>query len=87
MKIIFDTDGTLTDFNKFVKDNAINYFVNEYGMEIKYPNELEIEDIFDIMNMVDKKLIEDKEGYISIPEDKLYLSNQILINFIGGKNE
>ena len=41
----------------------------------------------DIMNMVDKKLIEDKEGYISIPEDKLYLSNQILINFIGGDNE
>ena len=46
-----------------------------------------IEDIFDIMNMVDKKMIEDKEGYISIPEDKLYLSNQILINFIGGENE
>lgn len=46
-----------------------------------------IEDIFDIMNMVDKKLIEDKEGYISIPKDKLYLSNQILINFIGGDNE
>lgn len=50
MKIIFDTDGTLTDFNKFVKDNAINYFINEYGMEIKYPNELEIEDIFDMDN-------------------------------------
>ena len=46
-----------------------------------------IEDIFDIINMVDKKLIEDKEGYIYIPEDKLYLSNQILINFIGGENE
>ena len=46
-----------------------------------------IEDIFDIMNMVDKKMIEDKEGYISIPKDKLYLSNQILINFIGGDNE
>jgi len=46
-----------------------------------------IEDIFDIMNMVDKKLIEDREGYIRIPEDKIYLSNSILINFIGGSNE
>ncbi|MBQ7105055.1 MAG: radical SAM family heme chaperone HemW [Bacilli bacterium] len=46
-----------------------------------------IEDIFDIMNMVDKKLIEDREGYIRIPEDKLYLSNSILVNFIGGSNE
>lgn len=55
MKIIFDTDGTLTDFNKFVKDNAINYFINEYGMEIKYPNELEIEDIFDMDNFFANK--------------------------------
>lgn len=46
-----------------------------------------IEDIFGIMNMVDKKLIEDREGYIRIPEDKLYLSNSILVNFIGGSNE
>ena len=52
-----------------------------------YKYNFKIEDIFDIMDMVDKKLIEDKEGYISIPEDKLYLSNQILINFIGGENE
>lgn len=50
IKIVFDTDGTLTDFNKFVNDNAIDYFVNKYGMEIKYPNKLEIEDIFDMDN-------------------------------------
>ena len=46
-----------------------------------------ITDIFDIMDMVDKKLLEDKDGYIYIPEDKLYLSNYILVNFIGGENE
>lgn len=46
-----------------------------------------IEDIFDIIDLVDKNLIEDKEGYISIPKDKLYLSNSILVNFVGGENE
>lgn len=46
-----------------------------------------IEDIFDIINMIEKKLLEEKEGYIYIPEDKLYLSNYILVNFIGGKHE
>jgi len=46
-----------------------------------------IEDIFDIINMIEKNLLEDREGYIKIPEDKLYLSNSILINFIGGSNE
>jgi oxygen-independent coproporphyrinogen-3 oxidase len=46
-----------------------------------------IEDIFDIIDMLNKNLLEDKEGYIRIPKDKLYLSNSILINFIGGSNE
>ena len=55
MKIVFDTDGTLTDFNKFVRDNAIDYFKNEYGMEVKNPNELEIEDIFDMDNFFVEK--------------------------------
>ena len=26
MKIIFDTDGTLTNFNKFINLNALKYF-------------------------------------------------------------
>lgn len=52
-----------------------------------YKYNSKIEDIFDIINMVDKNLVEDKEGYIRIPKDKLYLSNTILVNFIGGSNE
>lgn len=55
MKFIFDTDGTLTDFNKFVRDNAINYFEERYGMTVVYPDELEIEDIFDMDNFFSKK--------------------------------
>lgn len=59
--------------------------VNKKDFFDKY--NFKIEDIFDIINMIDKNLLEDKEGYIRIPKDKLYLSNSILINFIGGSNE
>ena len=55
MEIVFDTDGTLTDFNKFIKDNAIDYFIEKYDMKVKYPNKLEIEDIFDMDNFFSKK--------------------------------
>ena len=45
---------------------------------------LNIYDIFDIINLVrDKLLIDDGEN-IYISEDKLYVSNSILVNFIGG---
>ena len=50
-------------------------FFNKYNKHI--------DDIFDIIDLVDKKLLEDKDGYIRIPKDKLYIENQILINFIG----
>ena len=26
MKVIFDTDGTMTDFNRFIREEAIPYF-------------------------------------------------------------
>lgn len=41
-----------------------------------------IEDIFNIENLLkDKLLIWDNE-YLKIPEDKIYLSNEILVNFV-----
>lgn len=55
MKIVFDTDGTLTDFNKFINDNAIDYFKENYGMEVVCPEKLEVEDIFDMDNFFSKK--------------------------------
>lgn len=54
MKIIFDFDGTLTDFNRFIQENAINFFQKKYHMEIVSPDELEIEDIFDIQNTLER---------------------------------
>ncbi len=62
-----------------VKGIEKNKFFTKYGVHI--------EDEFDILNLVDKKLIEDKDGYIRIPKDKLYIENQILINFIGDNDE
>lgn len=55
MKIILDTDGTLTDFNKFIKENAIEYFSKKYNLDIIYPDALEIEEIFDIENVLMKR--------------------------------
>lgn len=55
MKLIFDIDGTLTDFNKYIKNNAIPYFKKHYGMTVKYPNKLEIEDILDMDDFFAKK--------------------------------
>ena len=56
MKIIYDTDGTFTDFNKFIQEEAIPFFEKKYGMEVVYPNKLEIEDILDMDNFFMKEL-------------------------------
>lgn len=48
MKIIFDIDGTLTDYNAFVRQTAKPYFLKKYGWDVIHPNSLEIEDVFEI---------------------------------------
>lgn len=47
----------------------------------------QIEDIFDIDKLIKNKLLIDNGQYLYIPKDKLYVQNQILINFIGGKDD
>ena len=71
MKIIFDTDWTLTNFNKFINLNALKYFEQEYDMTIVNPKALELEDIFDMDNFFAKKYHIDKE------EAKLYTKKAI----------
>ncbi len=56
-----------------------NIFSNKYNVNLY--------DVFDIIDLVDKKLLIDDGDNIYIPEDKLYISNSILVNFIGGINE
>lgn len=48
MKIILDTDGTLTNFNRFIVENTVKFFEEKYHLIVIYPNKLEIEDILDI---------------------------------------
>ena len=48
---------------------------------------INIYDVFDIIDLVNKGLLIDDGKNIFIPEDKLYISNSILVNFIGGVNE
>ena len=62
MKIIFDLDGTLTDFNYFIEKNAIPFFKKNYNMEVIYPDALEIEEIFDIENKLHKQGLSDTEA-------------------------
>lgn len=45
---------------------------------------LAISDVFDIIDLVDKKLLVDGKENIYINEYNLYVSNSILVNFVGG---
>ncbi len=44
-------------------------------------------DIFDIMKLVDDNMLEMDDRFIRIPKDKLYVSNRIMVCFLGGSNE
>lgn len=44
----------------------------------------DIQDSFDVDNLIKEKLLIEDNDRIYIPKDKLYISNSILVNFIGG---
>ena len=49
MKIIFDNDATVTDYEKFIDRYAIPYFHKKYGLEVVNPNALELEELFGLI--------------------------------------
>ena len=49
-------------------------FYQKYGIKI--------EDYFDIDLLLQKQLLEENDTHYFISEDKLYVSNEILLNFI-----
>lgn len=55
-----------------------NVFFSKYSSNV--------EQIFDIIELIKKKMLMVEGQYIFIPENKLYISNSILVNFIGGSN-
>lgn len=46
-----------------------------------------IEEVFDYQSNLDAGLLEEEEGYLKIPESKLYLSNEAMIAFVGGNRD
>ena len=49
-------------------------FLKKYGKSI--------EEVFNIEELIKDKLLVDKDGYLFIPIEKMYLQNSILVNFI-----
>lgn len=63
MKIAFDIDGTLTDYNRFVQKRAVPFFSWKYNMEVADPNALEIEDVFEMKKYyLNKGMTEEEAG-------------------------
>lgn len=59
---------------------SINDFYNKYNKSVF--------DVFNITELINKNLLEVANDRLYIPKDKLYVSNYILVNFIGGsKND
>lgn len=56
MKIIFDIDGTMTDYHAYIEKYAIPWFYKKYNLLPIKPNELELQDIFDLENVIQIKL-------------------------------
>ena len=80
MKIIFDLDGTLTDFNQFIQENAINYFHKKYHMEVMKSDALEIEDIFDIQNVLENSgySIQEADSVKKQMLDRFWISHRFI---------
>ena len=52
MKIIFDIDGTMTDYRAYIDHYALPWFYRKYGLLPQKENELELEDILDLQNVI-----------------------------------
>lgn len=55
MRIVFDIDGTLTDYGHFLKEIAYPFFQQKYQMPVVFPDCLEPEDIFDMNHFFQEK--------------------------------
>lgn len=62
-----------------IKGVSISEFYNKFNKDIK--------EVFDVDNLIKEGLLNIDEDYIYIPEDKIYISNSILVNFIGGVSD
>jgi oxygen-independent coproporphyrinogen-3 oxidase len=59
---------------RLIKGIDKNNFFHKFGKKV--------EEVFPIQKLTDKKLLIDNNNFLYIPEDKLFISNSILIEFI-----
>lgn len=88
MKIILDTDGTMTDFNLFIEENAIPYFEKKYGMYVVNPSALEVEDILDMDNFFSVKYgidLQEAKKYTKKALDDFWISTKFIKFSLFGK--
>lgn len=52
-------------------------------LKFKQKYNKEIKDVFNIKNLIEEGKLIEKDGYLKIPEEYIYISNSILVNFIG----
>ena len=48
IKIVFDTDGTLTDFGGFLEKYALEYMQKRYGLILKNKSGYDIDELYDL---------------------------------------
>lgn len=83
MKIVFDIDGTLTDYNGFVQKRAVPFFVRKYNMEVTDPNALEIEDVFEMKKRYLNKGMTEKEAEKEVHKvlNRFWFSHNVILFF------
>lgn len=74
MRIVFDIDGTLTDYSSFLKETAYPFFQRKYQMAVVFPDCLEPEDIFDMNHFFQEK-------YQCTSEEVRYYTKRALDDF------
>lgn len=74
MRIVFDIDGTLTDYSHFIKETAYPFFHRKYQMPAVFPDCLEPEDIFDMDHFFQEK-------YQCTSEEAQYYTKRALDDF------
>ena len=73
------------DKNKMMEEELICGLRKMKGINEKTFKEkfgIDIRDVFNIDDLINKGLLIEEDNYIYIPKDKLYVSNNILLNFI-----
>ena len=89
-KGIYDYESNLIDRNTDIENEIMLGLRKIEGINKKVFKEkfgVSIEELYEIDKYIKLGYLEENNDYIYIPSDKLYVSNSIIMNFIGGIND